>query len=427
MVELIRGPDEEARLLMQRFHPIRALLGLVVLAALAVLVAAPLASAGTSKGKKKGDSGFMVTETNDPSGNELVVFTRDAKGKLKQIQSLSTGGNGSTQDVGCGTNCPILDSQGAVDMTSNGRLVFAVNAGSDTVTSFRRSGKGFKRIDTQSSGGDLPISLTARNGLLYVLNTNDGMISGIRYTSTGQLSPIANSTKPIAGAGQNDVFPSGGARQIGFDNTGDQIVVSELATVVGGPPPGVISSFELNPNGTTDAAVSTKSATPLPFGFAFDQDNHLIVSEVNDPAGTTDGSVSSYNYNSGTGVLTVINTLTSGGALPCWVSITNNGKYAFVINTGAGRPAGAAKYGIGSDGTLTSRGVTEAPSGTFLWTDPAQSRNSKFLYVVAPTGPGPGGDTSHIDAYKISSRGGLKFLRSTPSNLPAGVSGLDGR
>jgi 6-phosphogluconolactonase len=409
-----------------QFEPTRTFLWVALLAALTSLVAAPMASAGSSS-KSKGAAGFMVTQTNDPGGNELVVFSRDAKGKLKQVQSLSTGGDGTTQNVGCGPNCPILDSQGAVDMTPNGKLVFVANGGSDTVTSFVRRGKGYRRVDEQSSGGDLPLSVTTRNGLLYVLNTNDGTISGIRYTSTGQMSAINNSTKPIAGQGQNMVFPSGGARQVGFDNTGDQVVVTELATFLGGtPPPGVISSFAVNSNGTTDDAVSTRSATPLPFGFAFDRRNNLIVSEVNDDTGAMDGSVTSYNYNESTGVPAPINTLTSGGALPCWVSITRNGKYAFVINTGAGRPAGAAKYSIGNDGTLTSKGVTEAPSGTFLWTDPAQSRDSKYLYVLAPTGP-MNTEDSHIDQYKISSRGGLTYVRSTSSNLPAGVSGLDGR
>ncbi len=409
----------------QRIHPARAVLWVALVTALGGLVLAPLASAGSSKKKPK-PAGYMFSQSNVPRANSLYVFERDRKGKLKQTQTVRTGGKGTTQDVGCGPGCPILDSQGAVD--SVGNLVFVVNGGSDTVTSFRLTSKGYKRVDTESSGGDLPNSLVARDGLLYVLNTTSGNIYGLRYTSTGKLTQIPNSNKPIAAQGQNMVFPSGGARQIGFDNTGDQVVVTELAGVgPGGPPPGLISSFKVNPDGTTGPAVSAKSATPLPFGFAFDDDNRLIVSEVNDPMGATDGSTSSYTYDTASGTPTAVSTLTSGGALPCWVSITDDGDHAFVINTGAGRPAGAAKYDIASNGALTAKGVTTAPSGTFLWTDPAQSADSKYLYVLAPTGPGPGGRTSRIDSYKISGSGGLKFLGSTKKNMPAGVSGLDGR
>jgi 6-phosphogluconolactonase (cycloisomerase 2 family) len=355
-----------------------------------------------------------------------VVFDRRANGKLVLRQTVRTGGKGSTQDVGCGPGCPILDSQGAVDVTPNGKLVFAVNAGSDTITSFRETSRGLKRVDTAPSGGDLPISLTTYNGLLYVLNTTDGTISGFRYDSGGDLTPIAGSTKPIAGAGQNDVFPSGGARQIGFDRTGKWIVVTELATIFGGPPPGAISSFKVASNGTTGGAITRQSATPLPFGFAFDNNNNLIVSEVNDPMGTVDGTTTSYGYDTSNGNPTPLTSLTSGGALPCWVQITKNGKTAFVINTGAGRPPGVAKYDIADDGTLASKGVTAAPAGTFLWTDPALSRDSKYLYVLAPTGPMMAA-TGRIDSYKISGKGGLKFLGSTKSNLPPGVSGLDAR
>jgi 6-phosphogluconolactonase len=409
--------------LTHRFEPIRVLVGLSLLTLVAALALAPVADAASKKKPKP--AGFMLTTSNAPSGNSLYVFERDKKGKLKQTQTVKTGGKGTTQDVGCGAGCPILDSSGAVDAV--GKLVFVVNGGSDTVTSFKQLGNNkFKRVDSESSGGDLPNSLVARGGLLYVLNTTSGNISGLRYTSSGQLSSIPNSSKPIAGAGQNTVFPSGGARQIGFDNTGDWVVVTELATVVGAPPPGQISSFKVNPaDGTTGPAVTTKSATPLPFGFAFDDDNRLIVSEVNDPTGAADGSTSSYSYDNATGVPTVVSTLTSGGALPCWVSITKDGDHAFVINTGGGRPAGAAKYDIASNGALTSKGVTVGPSGTFAWTDPAQSSDSKFLYVLSP-GVVPN-SKGRIDSYKISGSGGLKFLASTKKNMPNSVSGLDGR
>jgi 6-phosphogluconolactonase (cycloisomerase 2 family) len=420
------GSDEEAKLLTQRFLPIRAFAPLALIALIAGLALAPGASAASKKKKPKA-AGYIYTQSNDPSANSVYIFQRDKKGKLKQTKTIKTGGKGTTQDVGCGPGCPILDSQGAVDAV--GKLVFVVNGGSDTVTSFKQAGNGtLKRVDTETSGGDLPNSVVARDGLLYVLNTTSGNIYGLRYTSAGKLSPIAGSSQPITGQGQNDIFPSGGARQIGFDNSGDQVVVTELATVgAGGPPPGLITSFKLNSNGTTGPAVSTKSQTPLPFGFAFNDDNTLVVSEVNDPNGAADGSTSSYSYNAGTGVPTAVPPpLTSGGALPCWVSLTPDGDHAFVINTGAGRPAGAAKYDVASNGALTSKGVTEAPAGTFLWTDPAQSSDGKFLYVLAPTGPMKT-KKSRIDSYKVSGSGGLTFLASTKANMPAGVSGLDGR
>ena len=113
--------------------------------------------------------------------------------------------------------------------------------------------------------------------------------------------------------------------------------------------------------------------------------------------------------------------------LPCWVVVTPDDKYAFVINTGAGQQAGAAKYAIGSDGTLTSKGVTNAPDGTFAWTDPVLSADGKYFYIVAP-GVMPGAK-SRIDTYKVSSKasGHLKYLGSTKKNLPVGTGGLDGR
>jgi 6-phosphogluconolactonase len=384
-----------------------------VLAASAFGVLAPSAGAA-SKAKKP--AGVIYTETNDLKSNAIVVFDRDSKGKLTQRQIVKTGGKGSTQDVGCGTGCLILDSSGSVD--SNGKLVFAVNAGSDTVTSFKETGSGLKKVSTAPSGGDLPISVTSYKGLLYVLNTNDGTISGLKYTSSGKLTPIPNSTQTLFAAGGPG--PSGASRQISFDRTGKTVVVDELG-------PGFITTFPIGAGGAAGPATPPPhaSAVPFPFGFAFTPDNTLILSEIVDGSGTKTGMVSSYSYDTATGTPTVIDTKDTGGVLPCWVSITPDGSYAYVINTGAGMPAGAAKFAIESDGKLTSKGVTLAPTGTFAWTDPAQSADGKYLYVLAP-GVMPG-VKGHIDSYKISASGGLKFLGSTKKNLATGVSGLDGR
>ena len=87
------------------------------------------AGAGASTAAKV--VGAVYTQTNAPAGNSVVVFNRLANGKLKKREAVSTGGKGSTQSVGCGPGCPILDSQTAVVVSKNGKLVFAVNAGSD--------------------------------------------------------------------------------------------------------------------------------------------------------------------------------------------------------------------------------------------------------------------------------------------------------
>ena len=102
-------------------------------------------TSGQGKVAKGGGGGARVvgavyTETNNPAGNKVVVFNRRANGRSFKRQAVATGGNGSTQSVGCGPGCPILDSNYAV--VNDGQFVFAVNAGSDTVTSFRETTAG---------------------------------------------------------------------------------------------------------------------------------------------------------------------------------------------------------------------------------------------------------------------------------------------
>ena len=91
--------------------------------------------------------GAVYSESNSVAKNRLYKYNRYDNGKLKLKQSVATGGRGSTQDFGCGPGCPILDSDSAVDISSNGKLVFAVNAGSDTVSSFRETSKGLKLVN----------------------------------------------------------------------------------------------------------------------------------------------------------------------------------------------------------------------------------------------------------------------------------------
>jgi 6-phosphogluconolactonase (cycloisomerase 2 family) len=377
------------------------------------LALVPVAEAGKKK-KKSPVVGAVYTQTNNVEQNSLVKFKRLRNGKLRQSQTVRSGGQGSTQSFGCGPGCPILDSSGAVDVTPNGKLVFTVNAGSDSVASFRETPSGLKRIDVQPSGGDLPESITASvGGLVYVLNVDSNSISGFRYTPTGRLTPIPNSTRPLAAATST-------ARQIGFDNSGQMLVVTNLGA-------SLIETFTIGGDGTPTAVQPHPTQTPLPFGFAFDPSNRIVLSELTTPPPPDgpggDGSTSTYGL-ADSGAVTNIDSETTADDLPCWVQVTGNGRYAYVVNTGAGQLASITRYRIAANGTLTRLGNTAAP-GEFAITDAALSRGSKFLYVLAPTVTGS--NTSHIRRYAVRTGGGLRYLGRTKNNLPTSVTGLDGR
>ena len=405
----------------------------LALAGVAVVAAIGVTGVAAAGGASDAPVGAVYTQTNDPGGNSVVVFDRFADGTLAKRGAVGTGGAGSTQSVGCGPGCPILDSQNAVVVSKNGRLVFAVNAGSDSVSSFRETKSGLVLVDQEGSGGDMPESLALHGDLLYVLNTDTangngttGNIYGLRVAANGELSPVGSS-QPLA----HFAPPFATARGIDFDPTGKVIVVTELVGgLIPGPgAPGAINTFVVGADGKAGAVASYPSNDVFPFGFAFDNKGHLIVSNIVDPTPntTTIGSVSSYDV-SASGVVTAIDKVPSGGILPCWVVVTNDGRHAFVVNTGALVPSQApvTSFGISPSGELTAIGSAPSQAGDFARTDAALSRDSKYLYVLAPGLGPPGTNAGHIDMYALDSSGGMTLIGSTPAgaNLGVGATGL---
>src|SRR6478672_7719448 len=175
---------------------------LLVIGALAI--AMPATAAAKAKAKKPAKPkvvGAFYTETNG-NPNKLLVFDRYSDGTLKQAKTVATGGQGGHQGqpinvmapppvcTGNGAGCPSLDSQDAIASTPNGKFVFAVNAGSNTVSSFKVTKHGVALVNQVSSGGAFPDSLTVHGNLVYVLNANSLSIQGLTFSSTGVLSAI---------------------------------------------------------------------------------------------------------------------------------------------------------------------------------------------------------------------------------------------
>ena len=86
--------------------------------------------------------GAVFVMTNSANGNQIESYARHADGSLQWIASFATGGNGSG-----GTIDP-LHSQGSLILSQDHRHLFAVNAGSGTISSFRVDGT-FSRSSTR--------------------------------------------------------------------------------------------------------------------------------------------------------------------------------------------------------------------------------------------------------------------------------------
>jgi len=134
-----------------------------------------------------GDAGVVYTLSNASAGNEVLVFQRAPNGSLSPAGTFATGGLGTGAGLG---------SEGALLVT--GRWIITVNAGSNEVSVLARDdGQVVSRV---SSGGTTPVSVTTAHDLVYVVNAGSSNIQGYRLGEHGQLSPIANSNRPLSGS-----------------------------------------------------------------------------------------------------------------------------------------------------------------------------------------------------------------------------------
>ena len=338
--------------------------------------------------------GAVYTQSNSAAGNAVIVFGRSTDGSLTPAGSFPTLGNGTGAGLG---------SQGAVTLSDDGEFLFAVNAASNTITSFAIDGTSLTRVSTVPSGGTLPISITVHENLLYVLNAGGvENITGFTISSAGALTQLAGSSRPLSGTGV-------GPAQVGFDPSGSSLVVTEKNT-------NRIDVYAVSGSGYASAPVVNVSAGQTPFGFAFNQQGVLIVSEAF--GGAVDASaVSSYTLG-GNGSLNVISaSVPTTETAACWVAVTNNGKFAYAANTGSASVTGYEVRNAGLD-LLNADGKTGNTGTTPI--DAAVSRNSQFLYTLTAG--------SHaISAFSVRQNDGSLTNVSGAYGLPVGTIGLAAR
>jgi 6-phosphogluconolactonase len=344
--------------------------------------------AGSSSAAEKSSPGAVYTMTNDPSDNHVVIFDRDSKGVLTEAGTVSTGGKGSG-----GTALDALGSQGSLALSRDKRWLLAVNAGSNDISVFRVVPNGLGLVGRAGSGGVFPVSLTTFHDLVYVLNAGASPdITGFNLSQTGQLTALANSRRPL----------SGGFAQVGFDPKGETLVVTGKAD-------SKILVFPVGKDGLPGPnPVVSASNGPTPFGFVFDPQGHLFVTE----AGS--GAVSSYEIRSD-GTLNVISgSVTSGQKLTCWID--ENGRFAFASNPGSGTIS-VYRIDPGKGELSLMTGAAGSGNGNL---DLSAADNGRFLYVL-----NAGNGT--IGMFQIGSDGTLTSLGTVAGKLSIFAQGLAAR
>lgn len=351
--------------------------------------------------------------TNAAANNQILAYRRETGGTLSLIGAYATGGDGlgSTEisPVTPQDGIDVLASQGALRFTPDKRFLLAVNAGSNTVTSFRVDKDGvLVRIDVESSGGMRPNALAATNGLVYVsyvgtaADDYEAHVTGFVLGADGALTPLAASTRELS---DESAQPSA----LSFSPDGKWLAVSELVT-------DRITLYPVNADGTLGTAVANDSSGAGPFGSVFLAGGQLIVTEAQMPG--VPGSVSSYSVSS-TGVLTPISaSISNGQGATCWTMLSPDGHRLYTSNTATGT---LSYYGVGNDGTLTLQtsavSSLEGPASGPI--DGGISEDGKYLYVL-DSGIGA------ISALRINDDGSLSKVQTvTGGGLPTlGAQGL---
>ncbi len=276
--------------------------------------------------------GAVFTQSNEADGNRILAFERKPNGSLSAATAYPTGGLGSGAALG---------SQGALALSEDHHYLLAVDAGSNEVSSFAVDGEKLSLRDRVDSGGLRPISVTTRNGLVYVLNADaPASVTGFRLTHSGRLIPIAGSTRPLSAA-------SVGPAQVELSPDGRALVVAEKMT-------NLLDTYDVRPTGQLMGPATHASAGMTPFGFEFTQSGYLVVSEA------ASGSLSSYVLGRHQGFAVITPALSDGQKAPCWVSITPDDRFAFTANAGS---QSISSYAISRYGELTLKDAVAGATG----------------------------------------------------------------
>ncbi|HTH36261.1 MAG TPA: beta-propeller fold lactonase family protein [Xanthobacteraceae bacterium] len=175
--------------------------------------------------------------------------------------------------------------------------------------------------------------------------------------------------------------------------------------------------FPVDRNGKAGTPTVTQfpgPALPTPFGFTFDRQGHLLVTELfgsatSIPAGAA-GAVSSFAIVSNGHLQPISSHVADGGTAACWIALEPlTGQFAYVSNN---LSASISLYKVTTSGLTLVNGVAATAAGPNDLATAHEGPGASFLYVVAA-------GTGTVQAYVINQLTGALAPTVGGSGLPA--------
>ncbi len=363
------------------------------LATAAAAAALPLSSvvvAHASAGERDDGGSAVFVQTNSPTGNSIVAYDRNRDGTLSKDSTYPTGGNGGRA---AGSASDPLASQGSLVYDAGASLLFAVNAGSDSVSVFGVDGDALDLHQVIASRGSFPTSIAVHNDALYVLNTGGSAnVSGFRIND-GKLHALSGDTRSLGLTETNPPAFLASPAEVGFTPDGRQLIVT-------GKTNNFIDVFAVRHDDRLAPSPVQTADGGVPFAFAFSPSDQLDL--VNAAGNLAPSEV----HNNGT-ITPEGAPVANGQAAACWIALARD--FAYVANTGS---SDVSEYHISDSGTVTLVNATAA-SGISGATEETTAGAGRFLYVQVGLG-------SSVNAYAINGNGSLTLIQT--AEVPAGSS-----
>ncbi len=336
----------------------------------------------------------VFVQTDNTAGNQVVAYDRSDNGGLTLAGTYNTGGLGGQLT---GSVVDHLASQGSLTYDPRSAALYAVNAGSNTVSVFSVRGDHLALRQVVNSGGTFPVSVAVHGNLVYVLNAeNGGSVQG--YVSFfGHLFAFPGSNRALGldpTASPQFVNTPG---QVAFSPDGSKLIVTTKANGNDIDVFGVGRFGLLSP-----APVVNSEPGAVPFAISFDAAGHLVIAE----AGTN--ALATFTLNPG-GTVTPIDAVGTGQAATCWVAQAQGFFYA--SNAGS---ASVSRYSDSISGALALAGQATTDPGTV---DASASTGGQYLYVQT-------GGNGIVDEFRVAADGSLAEIGSVPVAGAVGGEGI---